>query len=170
MIGIAVLLFARNPLKKIRSVEVVLRISGENERVFTGHLWSQLDQIIEALEEINQPFRLKGAISETVFPYPPLALKELVVNALVHPTFRSLRREKIDLTKDRAKQTENPLMKRLESQDLGLPSRSDVNVEKINPFKALEDPSHGWAVSRLVNLIRNGLRGSSELATKEVLS
>lgn len=81
------LLFARNPLKQMRSAEVALHIGGENERIFTGHLWNQLDQIIEVLEEINQPFRLKGLVSETVFPYPPLALKELVVNALVHRSY-----------------------------------------------------------------------------------
>src|SRR5262245_25927338 len=73
------------------------------------------------------------------------------------PTFRSLQREKIELTKGRAKQTENPLMKRLQPQDLGLPSWSGANVEEINSLKALKDPAHGWTVSRLVDLIRNGL-------------
>jgi Putative ATP-dependent DNA helicase recG C-terminal/SIR2-like domain len=91
------LLFARNPLKKIRSAEVALHISGENERVFTGHLWNQLEQITEALEEINQPFRLKGTISETVFPYPHLALKELVVNALVHRSYKENQRVLIEV-------------------------------------------------------------------------
>jgi len=43
------------------------------------------------------------------FPNLPLLMKEEVIQ----PTFRSLRREKIELTKGRAKQTENTLMKRL---------------------------------------------------------
>ena len=81
------LLFARNPLNRIRSAQVALHLGGEDERIFTGHLWSQLDQVIEALEEINRPFRLKGPVSEIVFPYPPLAIKELVVNALVHRSY-----------------------------------------------------------------------------------
>ena len=54
------------------------------ERVLEGNLWAQYDSVNDVLGTINRPFRLKGETSETVLPYPPLALKELVVNALVH--------------------------------------------------------------------------------------
>src|SRR5260370_2033209 len=91
------LLFAHNPLNRIRSAQVALHVGGETERIFTGHLWSHLDHVIEALEEINRPFRLKGPISETVFPYPPLALKELVVNALVHRSYEEQQRVVIEV-------------------------------------------------------------------------
>lgn len=91
------LLFARNPLSRIGSAQVALHVGGEPERLFTGHLWSQLDQVLEALEEINRPFRLKGLVSETVFPYPRLALKELVVNALVHRSYQEPQRIVIEV-------------------------------------------------------------------------
>jgi len=91
------LLFARNPLNRIRSAQVALHVGGEAERIFTSHLWSQLDQVLEALEEINRPFRLKGPVSEDVFPYPPLALKELVVNALVHRSYKEAQRIVIEV-------------------------------------------------------------------------
>ena len=54
------------------------------ERTIEGNLWTQYDGINDVLTAVNRPFRLKGEQSETVLPYPPLALKEVVVNALVH--------------------------------------------------------------------------------------
>jgi len=57
---------------------------GRLERVIEGNLWAQYDGINDVLTAANRPFRLKGEQSETVLPYPPLALKEVVVNALVH--------------------------------------------------------------------------------------
>jgi hypothetical protein len=59
-------------------------INGEIERVITGNLWTQLNEITDALTLINRPFRLKGEISDSVYPYPNLALKEIIVNSLVH--------------------------------------------------------------------------------------
>lgn len=43
-------------------------------------------------------------------------------------------------------------------------------MEKVNSLKALKDPAHGWAISRLVDLIRNSLRRSLELAAEDVFS
>jgi hypothetical protein len=91
------LLFARNPLNRVPSAQVVLQVSEETEYILTGHLWSQLDQMMESFEELNRPFRLKGPVSETVFPYPPLALKELVVNALVHRNYEDSQRVVIEV-------------------------------------------------------------------------
>lgn len=54
------------------------------EQVIEGNLWTQYDTVMGILGSFNRPFRLKGATSETVMPYPPLAIKEVVVNALVH--------------------------------------------------------------------------------------
>jgi hypothetical protein len=86
------LLFARQPATRVRAAQVGLRVGGEDERTFDGSLWNQLEQAMEALEEVNRPFRLKGAVSETVYPYPPLALKELVVNALAHRSYEQAQR------------------------------------------------------------------------------
>lgn len=54
------------------------------ERKIFGNLWNQLNEITDALTLVNRPFRLKGELSENVYPYPTLALKEVIVNSLVH--------------------------------------------------------------------------------------
>lgn len=52
-----------------------------------GNLWNQLDEITDLLSQFNKPFRLKGDISIETTPYPPLAIKELLVNAIVHKDY-----------------------------------------------------------------------------------
>lgn len=101
------LLFGKEPQKVISSARVVISAegpsewiaraigekdigaetghnSGKLERVIAGNLWAQYDQINDVLSAFNRPFRLKGEPSVSVVPYPPLALKEIIVNALVH--------------------------------------------------------------------------------------
>ena len=78
------LLFAISPIKRVPGAACHLTLPGEQERTLEGNLWNQLDSIGELFEGINRPFRLKAGVSESVYPYPPLALKELLVNALVH--------------------------------------------------------------------------------------
>ncbi len=58
--------------------------NGVVERSIEGNLWYQLNEITDALTLINRPYRLKGELSENVYPYPTLALKEIIVNCLVH--------------------------------------------------------------------------------------
>ena len=77
------LLFGKKPQQLLPSALVQLTSNGES-RAIGGNLWNQLDAVSDALAEFNRPFRLKGEVSEPVYPYPPLALKEAVVNALVH--------------------------------------------------------------------------------------
>lgn len=74
----AELLFARGPI-----TEVVVRYAGASTPV-RGNLFAVLDRVEAMIEEVNAPFRLKGRTSETVRPYDPQAVKELLVNALVH--------------------------------------------------------------------------------------
>lgn len=52
-----------------------------------GDLWRQLDQASDLLARVNRPFRLKGPSSQDVYPYPPLALKELLTNLLAHRAY-----------------------------------------------------------------------------------
>jgi hypothetical protein len=80
------LLFATNPCSRIVGAHCELIIDGETRRL-DGNLWSQRERLDEFFAEINPPFRLKGAVSEIVYPYPVLALKELLINALVHRSY-----------------------------------------------------------------------------------
>lgn len=58
------------------------------EREVRGNIWDQLNEITNALSLVNSPYRLKGDVSENVYPYPTLALKEVIVNCLVHRDYR----------------------------------------------------------------------------------
>lgn len=98
------LLFAQQPQHHIQTAQVIVRLRGHREwlanvldgtddddiggahveRVIEGHLWSQLEEVYEILALVNQPFLLKDEVSTTTYPYPPDALREIVVNALVH--------------------------------------------------------------------------------------
>jgi len=98
------LLFGVSTQQEVPGANVVFRVNGDTEwiaaalgqkatggsdepmfeRVIEGNLWTQYDRVMSILGSFNRPFRLKGATSETVMPYPPLAIKEVVVNALVH--------------------------------------------------------------------------------------
>jgi hypothetical protein len=98
------LLFGVSTQQEVPGAKVVFRVDGNTkwiaaalgqkategsdeptfERVIEGNLWTQYDTVMGILGSFNRPFRLKGATSETVMPYPPLAIKEVVVNALVH--------------------------------------------------------------------------------------
>lgn len=105
-----VLLFGKKPnshitsavtrIKAIGSVEWLKRIrqpaddksdltnTETFEGTISGHLWEQFEQITQFLSTFNRAFRLKGEASESVVPYPSLALKEIIVNALVHRDYR----------------------------------------------------------------------------------
>ena len=99
------LLFAVRPQDHIQFAQVIVRVIGNREwiesvfynsedddrigsnrteQTIEGNLWSQLDAVFDILSFVNQPFRLKGEVSTSVQPYPPVALREMVVNALVH--------------------------------------------------------------------------------------
>ena len=90
------LLFAETPSKRIPGAFCELVVDGETRQI-TGNLWSQRERLDELFAEMNQPFRLKGAVSEIVYPYPVLALKELLVNALVHRSYEVGEALKIEL-------------------------------------------------------------------------
>lgn len=95
------LLFSKTPQELIQSAKTIIRFVGpidwlqktlgddtisENsvEQEVTGNLWVQLNEINDALALVNRPFRLKEKESIDVTPYDPIALKEVVVNSLVH--------------------------------------------------------------------------------------
>ena len=102
------LLFAEQPQHHIQTAQVIVRLKGSREwlanvlddtadddiagehleRVIEGHLWSQLEAVYEILAIVNQPFLLKDEVSKTTYPYPSAALREMVVNALVHRDYK----------------------------------------------------------------------------------
>ena len=69
--------------------DVEVEPSGRDElfavrRTVTGNLWTQLDVLIDFLALVNFQYRLKGEVSTTVNAYNPIAVKEMIVNAVVH--------------------------------------------------------------------------------------
>jgi hypothetical protein len=102
------LLFSRNPSAQFPQARVEFRAVGpahwlksrfgddvelegterESEftvqRTITGNLWSQLDALIDLLALVNFQFRLKAEVSRTVGAYNAIAVKEMIVNAIVH--------------------------------------------------------------------------------------
>ena len=107
------LLFARNPSDGFKQARVEFRATGpshwlrgrfgddvelekdgrEDEfivrRTITGNLWNQLDELIDLLALVNFQFRLKAEISRTVNAYNAIAIKEMIVNAIVHRDYDS---------------------------------------------------------------------------------
>ncbi|WP_303541050.1 SIR2 family protein [Sphingomonas natans] len=63
-----------------------------------GNLWSQLDQLTEILSLVNRQFRLKQEVSRQARSYNPLALKEMIVNALVHRNYETDEAVEIEIT------------------------------------------------------------------------
>jgi hypothetical protein len=53
-------------------------------RTIRGNLWNQLDDLIDLLALVNFQFRLKAEVSRTVSAYNAIAVKEMIVNAIVH--------------------------------------------------------------------------------------
>lgn len=118
------LLFARMPQDLITSAVVRFRASGPKrwiakcfgkdvvveteegddatvEHDVRGNLWSQLNGLTDLLALVNSGFRLKEEISRTVYPYDSLALKEIIVNALVHRDYTREEPVVVDVKPDR---------------------------------------------------------------------
>jgi NAD-dependent SIR2 family protein deacetylase len=71
------------------------------EQEISGNLWAQLTALTDLLALINTGFRLKDALSRTAYPYDSLALKEIIVNALVHRDYERSDPVKIVVTPER---------------------------------------------------------------------
>lgn len=79
------------------SAQVVVRWN-TGERTFSGNVFELIDKVRDALAELNEPYRLKGPRSVDVRAFEPLALKELLVNALVHRDYNAPGPVRITLT------------------------------------------------------------------------
>ena len=65
-----------------------------------GSLTQIYETIIERFEEANRPIRVKGSQSRFVQPYGPIALKELLANALIHRDYEAREPVKVWIDKD----------------------------------------------------------------------
>lgn len=123
------LLFAKSEAQQIDAAKISVTVSGlrswvnevldqpmvrepANETVsealtLTGDLWSQLDQASNLLSRVNRPFRMKGPVSQSAYPYPPLALKELLTNLLAHRDYQGGRCAMMTITREEIR-FENP--------------------------------------------------------------
>lgn len=70
----------------------------QEEYFVKGNLWTQLNEVIEIVSVFNKPFKLKGEFSSTVTPYPPLAIKELLTNCIVHRDYENTNQTIIEIT------------------------------------------------------------------------
>lgn len=144
------LLFSKRPHELIRSAKTVIRFAGpvdwlrktlgddsivveSVEQEIVGNLWVQLNEINEALSLVNRPFRLKKAESIDVTPYDPIALKEVVVNSLVHRDYEFPEPNTIEV-------------------------RPDV-IYVRNPGGLIEEVRHYFEDEVMIDEIRRGRRG-----------
>ncbi|OJV17414.1 SIR2 family protein [Dyadobacter sp. 50-39] len=144
------LLFSKNPQAQINSAKTIIRFSGSidwlrktlkddtitdevvEHHVF-GNLWDQLNAINDALVMVNRPFRLKESESIDVTPYDPIALKEVIVNSLVHRDY-----------------------------ELEEPNIIEVHPSMIlikNPGGLMEEVRHFFEDDGMIEEIRRGRRG-----------
>ncbi|HBB96069.1 MAG TPA: hypothetical protein DC054_11825 [Blastocatellia bacterium] len=126
------LLFNSRPQDRIGVARVRLQYQ-DDEQIIDGNLWTQLERIINALAELNRPFILKEEVSQTVYPYPPTALREIIVNALVHRTYHI-------------------------EQDVVIRVKPD-HIQVTNPGGLIEDVVRQAGGSTLEEHIKRGRRG-----------
>lgn len=69
--------------------------------VIDGNLWAQLEKLLTLFARVNRPFRLKGHASREVYPYPPLALKEIATNLLAHRDYEFAGPARITITPEK---------------------------------------------------------------------
>lgn len=163
------LLFGKKPQDRIPVAQVLMRVNRDGQilsEVVKGNLWAQLGRIIDTLADFNRPFLLKGEKHESVYPYPPRALREVVVNALVHRDYDEENNVVIEIEPDSIRilnpgglveevwrQTaENSLLKQIEQGKRGIKGyRNPVIADLFYGSRDMEKEGSGLAdVHRLV--------------------
>jgi len=113
------LLFARSPDDQLPSALIEVEIEGDAAWIIgileqdgsqsaselhvefariEGNLWVQLESLLTLLAKANRPFRLKGHTSREIYPYPPLALKEIATNLLAHRDYAEKAPSRVRIT------------------------------------------------------------------------
>ncbi|WP_425033481.1 SIR2 family protein [Pelagibacterium sp.] len=114
------------------------------ERNVGGTLWNQLNVLIEITALLNAPFVLKESKSRDVTPYHPQALKEMIVNALVHRDYN----------------VAQPI------QIIMMPTQ----IETISPGGLTEEVAAKTGGEEIESLIRGGSRGELKGYRNPVIS
>lgn len=131
----------------------VSRVEIHADEVFltiAGNLFRVLEQVTDALDELNRPFRLKAAVSEEVRRFDARAIKELIVNALAHRDHDDERAVRVIVT---ARQLQvispGPVMPVLDVAELGRPGlkayRNPVIADILYGAGAMDKAGSGLA-------------------------
>lgn len=159
------LLFSRNPSVEFPQARVEFRATGPGHwlrgrfgedielepagrdgeftvrRTIAGNLWSQLDDLIDLLALVNFQFRLKAEVSRTVNAYNAIAIKEMIVNAIVH---RDYDRDEAVLVVVEPKSitvtSPGGLIEEIAVQVGGQPFQ-DAIAERTSPIKGYRNPA-----------------------------
>lgn len=110
-------------------------------RIITGNLWSQLDDLIDLLALVNFQFRLKAEVSRTVNAYNAIAIKEMLVNAIVHRDYD--RDEPVQVVvepKSITVTSPGGLIDEIAVQ-VGEQSFQDAIAERTSPIKGYRNPA-----------------------------
>jgi hypothetical protein len=159
------LLFSRNPSSRFPQARVEFRAIGPAHwlqgrfgddaeleqadrdgvstvrRTITGNLWNQLDELIDLLALINFQFRLKAEVSRTVNAYNAIAVKEMIVNAIVHRDYdRDEAVEVIVEPKSITVTSPGGLIDELAAQ-VGGQSFQEAIAERTSPIKGYRNPA-----------------------------
>jgi SIR2-like domain len=111
------------------------------ERTITGNLWSQLDALIDLLALVNFQFRLKAEVSRTVNAYNAIAVKEMIVNAIVHRDYDREEPVRV-LVEPKSITVRSPggLIDEIAAQVAGQPFQ-DAIAERVRPIKGYRNPA-----------------------------
>ena len=85
----AVLLCSDEGRTVSRGHYVEIRTPDRPPNAVDGSLLHIYESVFNALQESNRPIRIKGYRSKNQLPYGPIAIKELLANALVHRDYQS---------------------------------------------------------------------------------
>lgn len=159
------LLFSRNPWAEFPQARVEFRATGPGHwlrgrfgedvelepaarngefsvrRTITGNLWNQLDDLIDLLALVNFQFRLKAEVSRTVSAYNAIAIKEMLVNAIVHRDYD--RDEAVQVVvepKSITVTSPGGLIEEIAAQ-VGDQSFQDAIAERTSPIKGYRNPA-----------------------------
>ncbi|MFZ8801854.1 MAG: ATP-binding protein [Candidatus Calescibacterium sp.] len=102
-----ILLFGKEPQKKFISATVRVGSFKNSTHivdtvVIEGNLFKQVDGVINAIRKhLNVRFEIKGVVRQDVWDYPLEALREAVINALIHRDYLSTAEIQIKIYDDR---------------------------------------------------------------------